>query len=389
MHHSTNNIAAITPAITPAITTAQTTPPTAYSLAKSSVAWCAYAVDILTAHGADRTDLLQRMTTNEMKPLATSTNTKSNTGDENRANIGIQTVFVNDKARIVDVTTVVALEHTHRIICSSGMADTLSAWLEKYTFIDDFRTTNDTPNIASFLVFGPRSLQLLNECTGVDLRELRVHHAANVSLQTAQNHGCEAMIVKQPTLCDFCWLVIVEAAQAEQFRALMRSFNEEGSGRVGEGVGDGTYDSERVGEVDAATFDTLRIEAAWSKLGNEWTDANNPLEAGLVTAVSFTKGCYIGQEVIARLDTYNKVKVRLVGFTSSNAIPAESTFWDEADGKRTAIGSVTSSAYSPDLQMHIALGYIRSQFANPGASVEATFGETVQQVHIVKLPFVL
>jgi tRNA-modifying protein YgfZ len=337
---------------------------TSYSIAKSSVGWCRHTVDVLTAYGADRTDLLQRMTTNEMSPLSATNDGETVVGT------GVQTVFVNDKARILDVATVVALEDTHRIVCSSGMAEILAAWLEKYTFIDDFRTTDDTQNYASFLVFGPRSLQLLNEFASADLRDLRTHHAASVVLHGTLHLALPAMVIKQPTLCDFCWLVLVETAREQDFRDLIQSV-------------DATQ------EVHTATFETLRIEAAWGKRGAEWTDAHNPLEAGLVTAVSFTKGCYIGQEVIARLDTYNKVKVRLMGFTAAEAIPAGSTFVDESDGKRTEIGEITSSTFSPELGRHIALGYIRSQFANPGVSVEAVFEGAVQRVEIVKLPFVM
>lgn len=333
-----------------------------YTLATSSVGWRTYPLDIAIARGNDRLDLLQRMTTNDVLKLS---------GSDTSGN-GAQNVLVTDKARIIDVFTVLARENDALMLFSYGLGEKALQWLEKYTFIDDFETKDVSAEYASYLVFGARSLQLLEELTGASLLDMRQSAWQKVSIAGS----AEGMIIKQQPLCGFCHIVLVPKAHEEALCSILRGL-------------------EDVAEVDDATFETLRIESAWGKHGAEWTDERNPLEAGLVGLVDFKKGCYIGQEVIARLDTYNKVKVRLSGFVSNALIPANTQFFDIADdGKRTNIGAVSSTTFSPELGQYIALGYIRSQFANPGAtahgiSTNGDGAESAQTLEIVKLPFVM
>lgn len=327
-----------------------------YALAKNSVGWRKHPIDILEARGNDRLDLLQRMTTNDVLTLK-GTNTSGT---------GAQNVLITDKARIIDVFTVLARQESVLLLFSGGMGDKVIQWLDKYTFIDDFQARNVSAEYASFLIFGVRSMQLLEELTGASLLDMRLSSWQNITIQGS----IDAVIIKQQPLCGFCYTLLVPKAHETTLCDILNAL-------------------EDVAEVDDSTFDTLRIEAAWGKLGAEWTEERNPLEAGLVGLVDFKKGCYIGQEVIARLDTYNKVKVRLSGFVSDTPIPQNARFFDESDGKRTEIGGVTSSTFSPELGKHIALGYIRSAFANPDANVEASSEGYSAQLTIVKLPFVM
>jgi tRNA-modifying protein YgfZ len=347
------------------------TPQSIYATAKSSVGWHIYPVDTVIARGNDRLDLLQRMTTNDVSKL-TSTETSGG---------GVSNVLLTDKARIIDVFTVLARQDHVMMLFSHGLGKKACAWLDKYTFIDDFTTENVSLNYASILVFGPRSAQLLEELTNTSLHDLHGTGSAN-AWKAASMLGFDVIIVKQPPLSEQCFLLLIPYEARETFTSYLRTL-------------------ENIAEVSAEMFETLRIEAAWGQHGTEWTDERNPLEAGLVSLVDFKKGCYIGQEVIARLDTYNKVKVRLSGIVSDAPIPANTRFYDaaeenSADGKRTDIGGVTSTTFSPELEKYIALCYIRSAFANPGgfvqANAEASNEQSLgvyRQLEIVKLPFVI
>jgi folate-binding protein YgfZ len=119
------------------------------------------------------------------------------------------------------------------------------------------------------------------------------------------------------------------------------------------------------------------------------TEAYNPLEAGLTQYISFTKGCYIGQEVIARLDTYDKVQRHLVGLafdTPPNAGEGEELeVRDVEEGKK--IGAVTSIATSPALDRTIGLAYVRTNHAVPGGRVKVLSGDGEIGAVITKLPF--
>jgi aminomethyltransferase len=145
--------------------------------------------------------------------------------------------------------------------------------------------------------------------------------------------------------------------------------------------------------MERATYETLRVENGIPSPGRELTETYNPLEAGLTTLISWTKGCYIGQEVIARLDSYDKVQRHLVGLTLDGTPESDGIedleIESPDDGKR--IGRVTSLAYSPELGHPIALGYVRTQYAIPGTRVGLVAagegGGPIAGATITRLPF--
>jgi folate-binding Fe-S cluster repair protein YgfZ len=101
---------------------------------------------------------------------------------------------------------------------------------------------------------------------------------------------------------------------------------------------------------------------------------------GLMPLISFTKGCYVGQEVIARLDTYDKVQRRLVGLKCDALLTPDDAL---TDGDRAA-GRVTSVAESFSMDAPVALGIVRKDWAEPGTRLESPSG----QVTVAELPFV-
>jgi folate-binding protein YgfZ len=322
----------------------------AYTLARTRAAWYLRpTMGKLLMQGADAVDLLHRMTTNNMLPLHTEGN-----------GCGVQTVFVNDKARMLEVVTAlrrkVEGEHGKKLddvllLCSGDSAQQMAQWLDKYTFTEDVRTDDVSLLYTALMVFGPQSAQFLADWMGEAVSvftELRPHHWKYLHTKYA-----DIMLVKMPPLCELCYVLLVPAEVESQMREELQRYEDD------------------VPQIDDETFETLRIESGLGKHGVEWTDKHNPLEAGLVGAVSFTKGCYIGQEVIARLDTYNKVKVRLMGFVAENPIPVGAQFVDSESSTGSVIGSITSSTFSPELGKFIALGYIRTAYANPGMSINA------------------
>src|SRR5262245_36204729 len=115
-------------------------------------------------------------------------------------------------------------------------------------------------------------------------------------------------------------------------------------------------------------FDIHRIEAGIPWYGLDMDENTLPIEAGLEKdAINFNKGCYIGQESVARITYRGHVNRKLVGLTLSNSRPAskgEKIYKDDQDG-----GWVTSSEYSPALKTAIALGYLRREFLTPGNDV--------------------
>ena len=134
-----------------------------------------------------------------------------------------------------------------------------------------------------------------------------------------------------------------------------------------------------------AALDVLRIEAGRPRWGAELTDAVIPLEAGLERAISTSKGCYTGQEVIIRILHRGHVNRHLRGVLlgSAPSPAADAALHDRATGK--AVGRITSSAWSPRLDQEIALAYVRREVEPPAAlALGAPDGAAVT---VVALPF--
>jgi tRNA-modifying protein YgfZ len=132
--------------------------------------------------------------------------------------------------------------------------------------------------------------------------------------------------------------------------------------------------------VTPETFEILRIEAGIPRHGRDMDETSVVLETNLDDAISYTKGCYVGQEIIVRIKHRGHVAKKLTGLRFEAEVPPQVIASE--DGKE--IGRVTSATYSPKLQSHIALGYVRYEYLAAGTRVKA--GEVTGTV--TELPFV-
>ena len=120
--------------------------------------------------------------------------------------------------------------------------------------------------------------------------------------------------------------------------------------------------------MSAGTLETLRIEEAVPKWGADMDENTIPNEAGLeARAISYDKGCYIGQETIARIKTYGHVNRRLVQIAiAGESVPARG---DKILAEGREVGQVTSAIRSSRLGKPLTLGYVRREFAMAGAKL--------------------
>jgi folate-binding protein YgfZ len=142
-------------------------------------------------------------------------------------------------------------------------------------------------------------------------------------------------------------------------------------------------------EVGGAEFDALRIEAGTPVFGKDVTEKNLPQEfARDDRAISFVKGCYLGQETVARIDALGHVNQVLKGLEiePGNECPEPGTGL-EVEGKR--VGVITSAAVSPSRGRPIALGMIRVGQATTGTTLRLAWaGDSAPDVATVRdLPF--
>ena len=144
-------------------------------------------------------------------------------------------------------------------------------------------------------------------------------------------------------------------------------------------------------QLDAATFDLLRVEAGRPAFPADMNQGTIPLEAGIEDrAISMSKGCYVGQEVIIRVLHRGQGRVgrRLVGisFEPNCELPAAGATLSTFAGG-ASVGAITSSVWSPALARPIALGYVKRDLAKPDTELVATHGERQLSCVVTRRPF--
>ena len=131
--------------------------------------------------------------------------------------------------------------------------------------------------------------------------------------------------------------------------------------------------------------ETLRIEAGIPRYGVDMDAQTLLLETGLDDAISFTKGCYLGQETVERIHSRGHVNRRLVGLKAEGAVvpdPSDPVLDDDRN-----IGRVTSAVASPRARCPIALGYVHRDYTEPGSAVTIGHGDMKIPAVVVTLPF--
>jgi len=255
----------------------------------------------IVASGRDRLDLLHRMSTNDLlRP-----------GPDEISS----TVFTTEKGRIVDAVTILPLLDSLMLLASPGNEDTFTGWIDKYTIMEDIKLEVITSSTSQFSLLGPQSRQCAADLFGLDLIPHRVTKFRWKDIELIVNVSTEfhTEIVN----------IISDGAHATDL------WN--------------NIESQKPGIVKMGTiaYEGFRISHGIPAIGHEISDLFNPFEAGLQHAISFTKGCYIGQEVIARLDTYQKVQRRLVGLVFSHAVKGARSH-SKLMNQTTEVGVLTS-----------------------------------------------
>ena len=129
-------------------------------------------------------------------------------------------------------------------------------------------------------------------------------------------------------------------------------------------------------------LETLRIEAGIPRYGPDLGEDTLPLEAGLTNALSFTKGCYVGQEIVERARSRGQVNWRFVGLLVESDTPPAAG--EKLMAERKEIGEITSACVAPSLGKTVALAYVRREASELGTKLTLTSGPTAE---VTPLPF--
>ena len=217
------------------------------------------------------------------------------------------------------------------------------------------------------LLSGPKAADILKTAFGIEVENLASLQSISFSLE-----GTEGFLTRteETGMSDFELFVPLEALTSVWEHLLK------------------TGEPKILKPIGKATLETARIEAGLPRLGPDINDQIVPPEANLEgIAFSLSKGCYPGQEVVARMDTYGSVKRRLVGLViegTKNDLP-------EAGAKLFSgtreVGWVSSSTFSPLLQKPIALGFPLRDFTKPDTHLEIETLNGRFPARVSSLPF--
>jgi len=324
----------------------------------------------LSVTGADRHAWLQGLVTNDVGSLA--------------AGRGCYAAWLTPQGRMITDLRLLELGDRVLVDVPAGLAAALVERLDRFVITEDVQVRDVTGEIARLGVHGPAAAVTL----AAAMDRLGPAAASGVSA-AALAALAEHASVAAP-------LVPREAAASTLIAAASRDVGEPGFDvylpvAVAPGLRAALI-SAGAAEVDHATWEVLRVEAGRPVFGVDMDEGTIPLEAGIeARAVSETKGCYVGQEVLVRVRDrgHGRVARRLVGLMAGDGPTAAAAAVARGDaltaGDREA-GRITSAVLSPALGT-LALGYVHRDFVEPGTRLEAQHGEVAVPLVVVRLPF--
>ncbi len=290
--------------------------------------------------GRDRFTLVNRMSTNEMMDLA--------------ADGGRATIFTNANARILFRASCFNRPEGLLLISEAGQGEGLANYLRRNIFFGDQVAIEDLSlATAQFALHGPRAdaaLAVLDE----ELLALPPMGSAEVEAV-----GCSFIVARRKAIAESHWAVICPLEQAVAVhRHLLEIVAKYGLQPAG-----------------SLTYNSLRIRSG-RPAGLELSSDYIPLEVGLWDEVSFSKGCYTGQEIIARMESRERLAKTIVKIALARFLPAPETVY--AEGK--PVGKLTSSVLAADGQIY-ALAVLKVDCARPGS--ELTVGAQAVNARVI------
>ncbi len=277
----------------------------------------------LQLSGDDRLRFLHNQSTNDFNSL--------------QPGQGCDTVFVTSTARTIDLATAYVTDDAVLLIVSPNRRQSLMELLDRYIFpMDKVELKDISEAMAIFSLIGPQSHDRLAPF-GVAAGQPHGTH------QVVQIDGTDVRVATGSGLVTEGYTLVCDAANAS---GVWKTLTEAGAVPLGETV-----------------WEQVRVQQGRPASDRELSEDYNPLEAGLCHTISFNKGCYIGQETIARLNTYKGVKQHLRGIRLDAPVEPGTPVTVE-DRK---VGKLTSCVETPD--GYVGLAYIRTKAGGAGLKV--------------------
>ncbi|MFG0334790.1 MAG: YgfZ/GcvT domain-containing protein [Maioricimonas sp. JB049] len=278
----------------------------------------------------DRAMFLHNFCTNDIQQLAPGE--------------GCEAFITSIKGRILGHVLVFATETSLWLESEAGTEEDLVAHLDKYLIVEDVEIHGRSNEVGELLCVGPDAAGPLKDLLGIDVAELAANRSVQADLDGQPVQVRRTCFTGQPE-----WALV---APVGILPALWNRLTEA-----------------RCRPAGALALEALRIEAGTPRFGIDISEANIAQEANRTEqAISFTKGCYLGQEPIARLDALGHVnKLLCVLRIASNEVPAAGATVVDQAGKD--LGRITSAAVSPESSQVVAMAILKASHAKPKTRV--------------------
>jgi folate-binding protein YgfZ len=304
--------------------------------------------------GQDRQRFLNGQVTNDINAL--------------QVGQGCYAALVTAKAKMVSDLNIYLLQEEVLLDFEPGLSISVAQRLEKYIIADDVQVVDVAPHYGLLSVQGPRSTETLSKLQSEMEFPARPMHF--VKWTDATLGEIYVMNLARTGTTGFDFFVPTGSLEAVWSRLIAGA-------KIAGGRACGWE-----------ALEMARIEAGIPRFGLDMDETNLAPEAGLEkSAISYTKGCYIGQEVIARIRTYGQVAKALRGLRLADGMYTLPRKGDKLFKGEKEVGYITSALSSPVLNANIALGYVRRETNQLGAELILRTSQGDVAVQIVELPF--
>lgn len=284
---------------------------------------------------------------------------------------GVYAFFLNTKGRVVAEMNVLEIGESLLLEMDARHVEPTRIAFEKFRFAEKVTLQNAIGKRHELAIHGPSAAQVLSLQEPLEPMQSRAMRLFDV----------DTIVWRDDPTGHPGYQIIVDTGNAQ---TLWKKFLE----ALGQATGIGKRPLRAIGW---AAFNATRVEAGRPFFGIDFDETVLPAEtAQLSRAVSFTKGCYLGQEVVARMHARNVVARQIVGIRmNDDSLPIAGTHIFAPDGCGNQIGAITSSTLSPILSnASICLGIVKKAFVAPGSIVEIPAEGAMRKGRVVAVPFV-
>ena len=309
---------------------------------------------IIEISGTDRIQFLHNILTNDIKTLVPGT--------------GTQACLLTAQAKIIAAVNVLCFKNLIWLAFDYVLRKQLHEALEKLIIMEQVALKDRSGELKLISIHGAKVKDLIATAFNQQPPNQLLDHTP-IGRPADQFAGTGTEIIRINLIGEEGFGILFPKNETEKIRKLIEE----------------CASSLEMVKIEPAAMEIMRITAGLSKYGTDYDESNIPLECLLDHTISFTKGCFPGQEIIARLDSRNGVGKKLCGLVlKGESIPKKN---DRVLDNVVEVGHITSAAFDPLLKETIALGYLKKGSWEVGHPLVVEIGTDQIPARVEELPF--